>query len=325
MIQPHCEHLETRRLFAIDLLCMSATVVSYDQQSGVLKYSASITNTGATPIPVTCQNRVVLTKDTEVNNADDVTIDLIPNTTVPSLGTLTTYTATINVSSVAGGTYNLFVALDADNAVTEPDNLNNYKFSTTKITIPETYSIVVDGTSGKDIIRASQGSESIMVTMNGETIWDLKTERVTSIILRGGAGNDIIDATLMQKPVIAEGGDGKDQLNGGEGADTLSGNAGPDILSGNGGNDRLNGNGGNDQLFGQSGADRLYGYAGNDLIDGGSSNDRLDGAAGNDTLFGQGGNDRFFAKDNTTDQLFGGSGVDTAQRDSFDLLQSISP
>jgi len=99
-------------------------------------------------------------------------------------------------------------------------------------------------------------------------------------ILRGGDGNDRIDA---------RGGD--DTVYGGDGDDTLLGGAGNDRLEGEGGDDRLEGGDGNDTLLGGDGNDTLLGGAGNDLLQGGAGDDLLDGGPGADRLVGGPGND----------------------------------
>jgi|GEM_PF-5097182 len=323
MNQSLFENLETRQLFVIDLICLSVNVVSYDAGQGVLRYSAVVTNSGTTAIPESNVNGVFLSKDLEVNNSDDIPIARIPNAEIPSTGNLATYTREQSLQTVPAGTYYVGVALDTNGTVNEPDNSNNYRFSPTRITINQFFGITVEGTGGKDVILASQSGDTLTFNLNGETLRTIKADRISSIVLRGGGGNDRIDANSVKLPVYVEGGLDKDKIIGGIANDTLSGNGGPDTISGGGGSDRLNGNGGNDQLYGESAADRLYGNEGNDLLDGGSSNDRLDGGSGIDTLYGQGGDDRFHTNDATMDQLFGGSGADSALLDLIDRRESI--
>lgn len=76
----------------------------------------------------------------------------------------------------------------------------------------------------------------------------------------GGAGNDLIDASIA----------------------TVS----PHVLYGLGGNDTLIGSDGADTLYGGWGDDTLIGGNGNDLLVGGDGNDTLQGGAGNDTIKG---------------------------------------
>ena len=67
---------------------------------------------------------------------------------------------------------------------------------------------------------------------------------IPHIIIKGLAGNDVIDASGLAAGSIqltANGGDGADVLIGSAGNDTLQGGAGDDILIGNGGQDVLDG------------------------------------------------------------------------------------
>ena len=84
------------------------------------------------------------------------------------------------------------------------------------------------------------------------------------VTVNGGGGNDILNAG--NSPAILRGGDGDDILNGGEGDDRLEGGKGSDILNGNGGNDQLFGEDGEDNLRGGTGIDRLVGGKGRDWI-----------------------------------------------------------
>jgi len=182
--------------------------------------------------------------------------------------------------------------------------------------------LVVNGTAGNDRIDLSQTATHYVVTLNGATNTHLFAD-VSNIDVKCGDGDDIIIATNLLLGFYADGGNGADAMIGGQGADTFLGAAGKDVLYGGPNNDRLNGAGGNDKVLGEAGADRCYGGDGNDYIDGGSSNDRIYPTAGLDTAFGSGGDDVFFAFDRTRDELFGGSGTDTATCDSGDLRASL--
>ena len=85
-----------------------------------------------------------------------------------------------------------------------------------------------------------------------------------SVTINGGAGNDTLDSG--DHSATLRGGDGDDNLNGGNGNDRLFGGKGADILSGNGGNDLLQGDDGEDNLRGGKGTDRLIGGRGRDWI-----------------------------------------------------------
>ena len=148
---------------------------------------------------------------------------------------------------------------------------------------------------------------------------------IDQIQLRGGSGNNRIDASLSTRAVT---------LSGGDGDDTLIGGLLADILFGEDGNDHLTGNGGADNLLGGDGTDRLVESGDNDFTLGSGS---LDGAvkdiinsfeeakltggasantflittfAGPVTLDGGGGNDSLEGT-SFDDSLEGGDGDDT--------------
>ena len=193
-------------------------------------------------------------------------------------------------------------------------------------------------------ITGSSGSDSVIVTRNGNTI----TSNVNSVItnrelasissisittgngndtitvgddvlgvtIDAGAGNDRIVATDNADSIIGGDGndyvianEGNDTVYGGIGKDSLTGSAGPDKLYGENDIDRLNGGTGHDSLYGGSGDDRLYGGDGNDSMDGGGNVDRLWGEAGNDRLIGGGSNDKFYAGIGN-DTMTGNAGTD---------------
>jgi Ca2+-binding RTX toxin-like protein len=97
--------------------------------------------------------------------------------------------------------------------------------------------------------------------------------------------------------------------------DTLIGGLGGDFIRGYSGDDSVYGSGGKDTLYGDEGRDRIDGGRSNDAIFGGSSTIRLIGGDGIDEMFGDGGNDLFYSSgDGANDNLFGGSGTDSATR-----------
>ena len=74
-------------------------------------------------------------------------------------------------------------------------------------------------------------------------------------------------------PIVANGGDGKDELTGGEASDTLNGGIGDDVLDGKGNDDSIQGGDGRDTLFGGDGNDWIAGDRGYDTISGGAGAD----------------------------------------------------
>ena len=181
----------------------------------------------------------------------------------------------------------------------------------------------IPGTSGNDKIFVTLVSaSSVQVSINGD-VQSFNPSTLNGYQVKAGAGDDVVVVAGALSSVVVNGEDGNDRIVGGDGNDLLIGGAGKDVLDGGAGNDRLNGNGGNDKLFGGAGADRLYGYDGNDYLDGGSSNDRFYPGDGEDTCLGQSGDDNFFTIDHAQDQLFGGTGKDSALVDGQDIRASI--
>ena len=116
-------------------------------------------------------------------------------------------------------------------------------------------------------------------------------------------------------------------------ADSYTGSAGADHFEGNGGTDTIHGAGGNDELHGDDENDQIFGDAGDDRLYGGSDDDVVDGGPGADSLYGDfttacspyacaAGNDQLRARDGEVDLVNCGTGADTAQLDSNDLLDA---
>ena len=103
------------------------------------------------------------------------------------------------------------------------------------------------------------------------------TATVTSVRVRSGDGNDIVNTSLTPLPA---------QVIAAAGNDTVTVGAASATVSGGAGNDVLNGGSADDTLLGGSGEDDLYGNAGDDLLlvagDGGPSEDETFGGAGDD-------------------------------------------
>ena len=179
----------------------------------------------------------------------------------------------------------------------------------------------INGTAGKDAIFVDPSGANYIVTING-TPTTYAAANVSVFVIRAGDGDD---GVVIRIPLgcYVDGGNGNDGIIGGDGADTILGAAGKDNILGGLGNDRLNGAGGNDKVLGEAGGDRVYGGDGNDYITGGSSGDRLYPGTGVDTVLGDGQNDVIFAIDGVADQLFGGSGTDSAHADNVDARSSI--
>jgi hypothetical protein len=119
--------------------------------------------------------------------------------------------------------------------------------------------LVVNGTSGPDVIHITQSGSAVTVTKNGS-----KTSRsgVSSVLVNAGGGNDRVYADSGVKvPLVLKGDAGNDSLAGGSGPDRLYGGTGSDTLSGGAGDDVLVtlGDGtAKDRLTGGSGHDNFW-------------------------------------------------------------------
>lgn len=201
-------------------------------------------------------------------------------------------------------------------------------------------SVAVSGSSGVDNFTLSNGFDSTMGGLipavvvigkrNGVTIEAPHIWNVGSLTIDTGAGNDVINASVISLAVVLIGGAGNDTLTGGAGNDTLSGGAGKDSLNGGAGSDtvvetaadavmtltntQLTGNG-TDKLTNIERA-VLTGTVGHNTLDASAftlGNATLLGGAGNDTLLGSAFTGAVDA-DNFNDSLDGGAGVDLARQ-----------
>jgi Ca2+-binding RTX toxin-like protein len=183
---------------------------------------------------------------------------------------------------------------------------------TTERRDPKTGKIIIEGGAGNDDIRLSDrydkdGKLSGVNVDSYDAKGRLKEHKTYSdedmrehgLEVRGGKGDDQINASETSYDLTIDGGAGNDALRGGAGNDTLWGGAGNDSLSGGAGSDFLLGGAGNDTLWGEAGDDVLDGGAGNDSLSGGAGNDSLWGGAGNDTLQGNKNDDSWLEPGNS--------------------------
>ena len=94
--------------------------------------------------------------------------------------------------------------------------------------------VVLNATSGDDVIQITSNNGVVTVTGLAETVTIANFDASDSIVIHGLGGDDVIDASGLQAGILltADGGDGDDILFGGAGIDTLLGGAGDDILLG---------------------------------------------------------------------------------------------
>jgi hypothetical protein len=179
--------------------------------------------------------------------------------------------------------------------------------------------LVVDAGDGDDRVEITRGRNGVVrVTVNGSAR-EFAPEDAEQLIIRGGAGNDVIrvdpKARMRDIELRIEGGAGNDIIHGGNGDEVILGGEGDDHLDGGGGDDLLIGGAGNDVLEGGAGRDILLGGGGNDRLHGGDGDDFLDGGTGDDHLVGGSGRD----------SLFGGRGADELITDAADRAAIQDP
>lgn len=226
-------------------------------------------------------------------------------------------------ANTSAGNYYVAIFADDTNEFAEDNESNNLKFSDApNVKLLDSDGILrIAGTSGDDRITVAGGGE-ITATVNGlSQTYDLF--RVNGIEIQAGDGDDIVTLLDRAPGTYVNGGAGNDKITGSTGNDTLTGGAGKDQVFAGSGNDRLNGGASGDKLYGEGGNDRIFGDGGNDTVDGGSGDDQLLGGRGRDVISGQSGDDDILANDSEADQVFGGTGNDTASIDDDDVLSSI--
>ncbi|MBE9046835.1 tandem-95 repeat protein [Pleurocapsales cyanobacterium LEGE 10410] len=165
----------------------------------------------------------------------------------------------------------------------------------------------LEGGNGIDRI---QGVANVNFTLTNTQLTGQGTDTHSGFetaFLKGGVGNNTIDASQVTSLTVNLHGDG--------GNDTLNGGAKNDILRGQTGNDRISAGNGNDLLYGGIGNDTLLGQNGDDVLNGEDGNDTLVGNEGNDTLEGGNGTDRIQGVANVnftlTNTQLTGQGTDT--------------
>jgi hypothetical protein len=175
--------------------------------------------------------------------------------------------------------------------------------------------LVVFAGGGDDTVRVRGEAPSALVLRGGAGD-DLLVGGTNGVILEGGPGDDVLKGGAGDDLVDAgEGNDvvrlgpGQDGADGGDGRDLIAGDAGDDYLQGGRGEDTLQGGDGRDVIYGLDGRDRLRGGAGSDYLDGGAGDDDVGGLGGRDITVGGTGND-VLRDPAGGDMLAGGEGRD---------------
>jgi Ca2+-binding RTX toxin-like protein len=312
------EPLEARRLLAIDLVPISATVQGEFFITGeTLPITVTLRNTGTSNTVLPVNGIVVLSVDGVFGNGDDT---YLGEFNVGALAGQKTVSATIRPSlpAVGNARYRLGVRLDPLNYINETNEANN--FSVTNTTqfekVPQLGGDTVVGTTGNDRIELREDSAGLLLNYNG--YFYKRTGSLTKpLTVLLGSGDDKFTAdNRLTTPLFVTGEGGNDTITGGAGNDELSGANGKDLVLGGDGND---------YLLGGAGADRLFGDGGNDTLSGGGGNDYLYGSMGINWLIGGTGNDKLFARGNlgAIDTVSGNEGLDYAEFDPGDIISSI--
>ncbi len=159
----------------------------------------------------------------------------------------------------------------------------------------------------------------------------LRANRVSMLIINGGAGNNTINVAGLKAIAIDDLGDAN-PLNdvrsaGFSSLETVQifGNGGNDTITGSELRDNIDGGEGNDSLLGGLSNDSLLGGDGNDRLEGQDGNDSLSGGDGVDSLFGQNGDDSLGGGlDGDNDSLVGGTGTDTLVETTVGLAVTLT-
>ena len=193
-------------------------------------------------------------------------------------------------------------------------------------------STVVDG-----VLQVNGTSKNDVIVVGGAAGVQIP-DGVTSILVNGGRGNDVITVdSSVNLPTKIYGSDGDDTITGGFGADRIIagdgndvvyagnakdivyGEAGDDYLRGGSGTDLCDGGDGRDTIIADTGNDHLWGGANPDNLRGGVGDDDLHGGGGLDGLHGEAGDD-FLAGDRGVDHLFPGPGDNTCDASDEDFI-----
>lgn len=175
-----------------------------------------------------------------------------------------------------------------------------------------------------DRVGVSQRDDGTLdVTVNGKA-YAVTMAEGQELTIRSGGGDDVIEvAANVTVNIVADTGDGADQVDiAGSGDNRIDAGAGDDrvTLTGGGRNDVFGG-GGNDTIQGGRGVDVIHGGDGDDSIDGGAGRNFLEGGAGADTLRSRGegdmvsgglGDDVLHAASGAS-SIYAGAGKDTIE------------
>jgi Ca2+-binding RTX toxin-like protein len=142
--------------------------------------------------------------------------------------------------------------------------------------------VTVDGRSGDDAITVTSANGGVAIAGASAPVFIFHADATDQLILNGGAGNDVIDASHLPAGQISL------TLNGGAGNDTLIGSQGNDLVIGGTGNDTALLGAGNDTFVWNpgDGSDTVEGQDGVDalLFNGANINENIDISANGDRV-----------------------------------------
>lgn len=241
-----------------------------------------------------------------------------------SAGVTTPPLSTAHITVAAGRNYNFASAADTDAVMSgrqirakngggsmlrierDGDDLSLTSLQPKKLTY---VSVSHEG----DLNVTASGFSKTVIQVNSTQGAEIHAVRLTTGTLRGGDGDDRIEANLTgfsdkkARSLVIDGKGGDDEiivtglhskikttLLGQDGDDhiTFTGSGTHSARGGNG-NDVVHGRASRAILYGEEGNDRLEGDAGNDILYGGNGDDILNGGRASDYLYGQAGADIF--------------------------------
>ncbi len=113
----------------------------------------------------------------------------------------------------------------------------------------DTFTITASNTAG-----AGVDDQVLFLALDGNDTITIDASVTKKVVVLGGKGNDIIDASAATAAVLLDGGEGNDTLTGGSADDVLIAGPGTNVLYGGNGNNRFIG-GGSDTMVGGANAD----------------------------------------------------------------------
>jgi Ca2+-binding RTX toxin-like protein len=133
--------------------------------------------------------------------------------------------------------------------------------------------VTVDGTAGNDAMTVTSANGGVAIAGASAPMFIFHADATDQLVINGGAGNDVIDASHLPAGQISL------TLNGGAGDDTLIGSQGNDLVNGGTGNDVALLGAGNDTFVWNpgDGSDTVEGQAGVDalLFNGANANENI--------------------------------------------------